>query len=200
MAEFPLGELLMGIAQIAIAFVGFAAIVEVVRERTQQERSQFEHFLARTMIEFGFSALFLALLPLLIIRFYSDESPSLWQALAGLITIVMATHVLVYSRRRQRDRNKIFLMPIVYRAWMLASVAVVAALIAGILGVLPPEAAYVLAPTWFLVSGSYGKWIVTMIVKGIYKCREEAAPPWPPLNRALNPFLCLRWIMKIHWA
>lgn len=86
MAGYPLGELLMGIAQIAIAFVGFAAIVEVVRERTHHERSQFENLLARTMIEFGFSALFLALLPLVALRFF----PAVFRAWMTLTLIVVA--------------------------------------------------------------------------------------------------------------
>lgn len=154
MSGYPLSELLMGIAQIAIAFVGFSAIIEVFRGRSQSERSQFENLLARTMIEFGFSALFLALMPLIVFRYAPMQSTGLWRALAAIATTVLAAHFWIYWQRRSKVANQAFLMPRVYRAWAITTWAVIFGSIAGLLGFLPPDAAFVAILVWLLASGS----------------------------------------------
>jgi hypothetical protein len=98
----------MGIAQISIAFVGFAAIVEVVRDRTQTERSQFENMLARTMIEFGFSALLLALLPLLVSRFSEALFARVWGVLAGVGSVALIAHIAAYTSVDAVSANQTF--------------------------------------------------------------------------------------------
>lgn len=165
LSNYPMSELLMGIAQIAIAFVGFAAIVEVVRERAQRERSQFENLLARTMIEFGFSALFLALLPLLISRFSATFPDIAWRSLTGILAVVLTTHLLVYSRRRRRVNRVSFLMPQVYRAWTLGSGAMVLVLGTGAIPILPPSGIYVVGLAWLLISGSISFIVIVSVLE-----------------------------------
>ena len=144
----------MGIAQIAIAFVGFSAIVEVFRGRSLSERSQFENMLARTMIEFGFSALFLALAPLIVFRYAPMQSTGLWRAMAAIASTVLAAHYWVYWRRRSKVTNEAFLMPRVYSAWAFTTWIVIFGSIAGALGLVPPDAAFVATLVWLLASGS----------------------------------------------
>lgn len=154
MSGYPLSELLMGIAQIAIAFVGFSAIVEVVRNRSHHERSQFENMLARTMIEFGFSALFLALVPLIAFRYAPLESNSLWRGMVTFATVALIAHFWTYWRRRSKMTNQAFLMPRVFRAWVITTWVVILGSVAAVFGLLPPDAAFVAILVWLLASGS----------------------------------------------
>lgn len=165
LSNYPMSELLMGVAQISIAFVGFSAIVEVVRERAERERSQFENLLARTMIEFGFSALLLALLPLLISRFMGPFSDSAWRSLAGVLAIVLAVHLWVYARRRRRVNQASFLMPAVYRAWLAGSAIVILALGGGAMRILPPGGVYVVGLAWLLISGSISFIVIVSVLE-----------------------------------
>jgi len=164
LSSYPASELLMGIAQISIAFVGFAAIVEVVRER-ERDRSQFENLLARTMIEFGFSALFLALLPLLISRFLEPFPNAAWQSLSGVLAAVLTLHLAVYSRRRRRVDQAAFLMPGVYRAWKYGSGAVVLALGGGAANLLLPSGVYLAGLAWLLISGSISFIVIVSVLE-----------------------------------
>ena len=152
--SYPLGELLMGIAQISIAFVGFSAIIEVFRDRSRSERSQFENMLARTMIEFGFSALFLALAPLIVFRYVSTQSTGTWQAMTAVATMVLAAHFWIYLSRRSKLTNQAFLMPRVYRVWVITTWGVILGSVVAVLGLLPPDAAFVGILIWLLASGS----------------------------------------------
>jgi len=165
MSDYPLSELLMGIAQISIAFVGFSAIVEVVRDRTQHERSQFENMLARTMIEFGFQALFLALLPLIVFRYVPDHSNSIWHALLALAVIVLVGEFVVYRRRRGRIAKSTFLMPRVFLGWASANALVALGAMASLAGLFPIDAAYVATLVWLLISGSISFVVIVSVLE-----------------------------------
>jgi len=164
MNNYPLSELLMGIAQISIAFVGFSAIVEVVRDRTQHERSQFENMLARTMIEFGFQALFLALLPLIVFRYVPDQSPVVWRGLLALAVAALGGQFLIYMRRRTRVEQPTFLMPRVFVGWAGASALIVLSAFAGLAGLIPVDAAYVAILVWLLISGSISFIVIVSVL------------------------------------
>ena len=154
----------MGKAQISIAFAGFSAIVEVVRDRTRHERSQFENMLARTMIEFGFLALFLALLPLIVFRFVPDQTHSLWCALLTLAVVVLLGEYLIYKRRRGRIAQSMFLMPRVFFGWTLANAVVTLGALAGLAGQFPVDATYVAILIWLLMSGSISFVVIVSVL------------------------------------
>ncbi len=59
-------EYLYTIAEVSIAIVGFSAVVVVFRNRGEQALSRLELRLISFMIERGFAALFLSLLPVLL--------------------------------------------------------------------------------------------------------------------------------------
>jgi hypothetical protein len=93
-------DFFLTIAEVSLGLVGFSAVVVALRQIRDVERSKFQHFMARMLIEAGFTCLFLALLPLLL-ELLGVPSARRWQlccAALGVLLIIMGT-AFVFRRR-----------------------------------------------------------------------------------------------------
>ena len=101
-------DFLLTVAEIAIAFVGFSAVVIAFRESGGQRMSPYQHLQIRVMIEFGFSTLFLAGVPLVLS--FLDIAPSLvWRISHGIFGFFLVVYFANYQLRRRpstRSRHK----------------------------------------------------------------------------------------------
>ena len=95
-------EYLYTIAEVSIAVVGFSAVVVVFRRRSGDALSQVELKLISFMIERGFAALFLSLLPVLL-SYLGLSAAGVW----GLSSGVLATYLVIALIRTASFRRKI---------------------------------------------------------------------------------------------
>ena len=88
-------------AEISIAIVGFSAVVIVFRKRGGEALSQVELMLISFLIERGFAALFLSLLPMLLSHLGLSPA-SVWAASSGTLALYLGIELVrtVSFRRR----------------------------------------------------------------------------------------------------
>ena len=144
-------EYLYTIAEVSVAFVGFAAIAIAIRHRSHS-LGNFERLLVAWLVERGLAALAFALLPILL-YYITGSSQKILQYGSGLLTVyLLAVFIRIYPVFRNRQTT----VPIgpagrFLRVAMVGVMIPVQAL-AG-LGVLPFNALgwYLLGVTWLLV-------------------------------------------------
>jgi len=144
-------EYLYTIAEVSVAFVGFAAIAIAIRHRSHS-LGNFERLLVAWLVERGLAALAFALLPILL-YYITGSSQKILQYGSGLLAVYLLT---VFIRVYPVFRNRQTTVPIgpagrFLRVAMVGVMIPVQAL-AG-LGVLPFNALgwYLLGVTWLLV-------------------------------------------------
>ncbi len=144
-------EYLYTIAEVSVAFVGFAAIAIAIRHRSRS-LGNFERLLVAWLVERGLAALAFALLPILL-YYITGSSQKILQYGSGLLAVYLLT---VFIRVYPVFRNRQTTVPIgpagrFLRVAMVGVMIPVQAL-AG-LGVLPFNALgwYLLGVTWLLV-------------------------------------------------
>ena len=93
-------DFFLTLAEISLGLVGFSAVVIVLRQVRGVERSKFQRFIARILIEFGFACLFLALLPLLL-DLLGVSPPRRWQLCCAALGVFLIAYVTAYVFRRR---------------------------------------------------------------------------------------------------
>jgi len=96
----PGEEFLLTTAEIAIAFVGFSAVVVAFRESSGHRLSQFQHLQVRVMIELGFATLFFAGAPL-VLSFLDLASSTVWRIAHGAFGLFLLIYFGNYHVRRR---------------------------------------------------------------------------------------------------
>ena len=91
---------LLTTAEIAIAFVGFSAVVVAFRESGGQRLSPFQHLQVRVMIELGFATLFLAAAPLML-SFLELEPATVWRISHAAFGLFLLLYFGNYHARRR---------------------------------------------------------------------------------------------------
>ena len=144
-------EYLYTIAEVSVAFVGFAAIAIAIRQQSHS-LSNFERLLVAWLVERGLAALAFALFPILL-YYFTGSSQKILQYGSGLLAVYLLT---VFIRVYPVFRNSQTTVPIgpagrFLRVAMVGVMIPVQALAA--LGVLPFNALgwYLLGVTWLLV-------------------------------------------------
>ncbi len=93
-------DFFLTIAEVSLGLVGFSAVVVAIGQVRGVERSKFQRFTARILIEFGFACLFLSLLPLLL-ELLGVSSARLWQLCCAGLGVFLITYVTTYVFRRR---------------------------------------------------------------------------------------------------
>ena len=152
--ELPGSAYMYTLASLSMTFVGFSAIVIVLRQTAGRELSGWHLVLTRLYVESGFWAAAFCMLPSLL-ALYGMSQPSVLRASSGVIALVMITYGATYRiRRRFMVREKVPL-----RRWVpvvAVSTLVVVGLIGNAVGVPyePGIAPIALAASWTLACGA----------------------------------------------
>ena len=96
----PYGDVLIGVAQVAIVFAGFAGISVVLSRRMPEHWTYGEAVRMACMIESSLSAAFFALLPFAFVAFGASVATT-WSVSGLLFAGVMFVHMLANARRMQ---------------------------------------------------------------------------------------------------
>jgi hypothetical protein len=88
------GDVLSVLAQVSVAFAGFAGIVTAFRRRTPDHWNALDRFRFRFMVEFSLVTLFLSLLPFFVLAFDVAE-PRVW----SLCSVPLSLGALIYLLR-----------------------------------------------------------------------------------------------------
>jgi hypothetical protein len=152
--ELPGSAYLYTLATLSMTFVGFCAIVIVLRQTAGKELSGWHVVLTRLFVESGFwAAAFCMLAPLLMLCGLSP--PSVWRASSLAIALVMITYGVTYPKRRRLMMTE----PLPSRRWFAiaaVSTLVIAGLVGNAVGVPyePGIAPVAVAATWTLACGA----------------------------------------------
>ena len=94
-------EYLYTIAEVSIAIVGFSAVVVVFRKRSGEALSHIELNLIAFMIERGFAAVFLSLLPVLLSHL-GLSAAGVWALSSGVLALYLAIALVRTALFRRR--------------------------------------------------------------------------------------------------
>lgn len=139
------------LATLAVTFVGFCAIVLVLRQSMGARSSKFHRYASHIYIELGFeSAAFAMLAPLLALC----ELPHgiVWRVSSALITVALAVHTWSILKRFKSNRPG----PFPPRVWINSMVTFVIGLglLANMAGFIEPNVGPIaVAATWRLIMG-----------------------------------------------
>jgi hypothetical protein len=95
------GEVLLTLAEIAVAFAGFSSIVAIFQQSSDPERGSFDLFRFWVMLEFSLAALFFSLLPLPL-GFLGLASGVVWSIAGGALIAFVVGHAVLASRLIRR--------------------------------------------------------------------------------------------------
>ena len=95
-------DLLLTLAEISIAFVGFSAVIVIFRQFASGEFSRFQHLQVAVLIRGGLLVLFLCVLPLLL-ELFPLPSVLAWRLASGVQALVIAAHLALYAAERTRS-------------------------------------------------------------------------------------------------
>jgi cation transport ATPase len=98
--ELPGTAYLYTLATLAMTFIGFSAIVMILRQTLGHKLSRFDVLLARVYMEFGLMISAGALLPPLLVM-WGLPSPIIWRVSSGLAAIPLVAYALTYPSRRK---------------------------------------------------------------------------------------------------
>ena len=146
-------ELLLTLAEVSIAFVGFSALVFALRERRARAWSYVDSMAIRAPILIGLGALFLSLLPLFLGHTPLPE-PLIWQLSSGALAITLLSLAAYYHWVRQRvaQTGEIRLRSVPYL--MRQSTAIVLVLLQLLNFLNAPKAwPYLFGVAWLLIFG-----------------------------------------------
>lgn len=91
------GDVLLSLAEIAVAFAGFASIVAIFQRSSDQDGDAFDVFRFWVMLEFSFAALFFSLFPLLL-GFLGLSVAVVWSVSGGGLIAFVFAHGVFTSR------------------------------------------------------------------------------------------------------
>ena len=170
--ELPGSAYLYTLATLSMTFVGFCAIVIVLRQAIGKEMSGWHVVLMRLYIETGLWAAAFSMLPPLL-ALCGLPPPMIWRASSTLIAVVMMAYGVTYPRRRRRVADE----PLQRRRW-LPIVAISMLVIVGVLcnaaGIPfePGVAPVAIAATWTLACGAS---IFVLALTAFWQRSEKAA-------------------------
>src|SRR5258708_33725667 len=96
---------LYALASISTTFVGFSALIMMVRQTLGDGLSDLEAWITRTFVQLGFLVTAGALTPpLLALCGYADEP--IWRLCSGILGAIMLSLVLTYPPRRRAVAGK----------------------------------------------------------------------------------------------
>jgi hypothetical protein len=115
-------DILLTIAEIAIALAGFASLISVIGRRSSDTARATGSLRLRLMLEVSFRNAAFALLPLPFVQI-APSDPMLWRIFSGLYLVVTTIHVAI--RLRDADTESLLAFPslILFGITVLASVA-----------------------------------------------------------------------------
>jgi hypothetical protein len=141
------------LAQVAISFIGFCAIVIAIRQTTGAPLTSLQILITRTLIEHGFFVVAFSLLPLLL-HLAAIERLNVWavpSALAGIICIY-------WNLRYPFKYKKVRPTPMPKHIWFNIVVSVIGGVVlllnAGGYWGLPKMAPYVIVLAWIAFQGA----------------------------------------------
>jgi hypothetical protein len=164
---------LYGLAATAMAFIGFSAIVIVIRQTLGAELTEFQLLLTKFLIEHGFVAVFFSMLPLLLALFEMPDD-LIWRLCSGTAALVLTVWWTDYSvRRYPAARSKPH--PIYARINMAFAFLSVAALAGNAAGLLyrPQVGVYAAAISWVLFQGAD---IFLLSMRTFLRASEKGGP------------------------
>lgn len=101
------------LAQVSMAFVGFATIVITVRISIGGRLTPYQKLLTQFYIEVGFLATGLALLPEGLMELYGQGNPMVWRLSTYACLLVVATYLPLYIWRRVKIHQPLPVLSIV---------------------------------------------------------------------------------------
>jgi hypothetical protein len=152
--ELPGVPYLYTLAALSMTFVGFCAIVIVLRQTIGKEISGWHIVLMRLYIETGFWAAAFSMLPPLL-ALCGLPHTAVWRASSTFIAVVMVGYGVAYPRRRRSMTAD----PVPLRRWLpivTGSLLVIVGLLCNAVGAPfePSVAPVAIAATWTLVCGA----------------------------------------------
>jgi hypothetical protein len=148
-------DYLYTVAEVSVAFIGFAAIVLAIRERTRGERSEFIRAANRLLVERGLAALFFSLAPMLL-EHLGIVGSTAWRLCSSALAVFFV-YTLVVSLRLHLTvgtANAISDLNYWIRFALAAVVLVLQVLQALGLGLTPGPGWYLVGLTWLLVQAA----------------------------------------------
>ena len=149
---------LLTVSELALATVGFSAIVVALGVRDQKSRAEYYTLLTVVMVEFGFATLLFSLLPVVISFFEIGEGRS-YSAAAGLMALFYVVYFPLYQRRRTQALVEAERSPkIAYRLRLAVTYSIAAILALAAAGLVPfnPIAVYTVGLSWLLFLAALG--------------------------------------------
>jgi hypothetical protein len=162
-------EILLTVAEIAIAIIGFAGIVTALRGETSESAGSLHRLRLRIMVEGSASVMLLAFLPLLLSGLF--EGSSVWAVASGVLAV--SSPVYVYSvivRQRRIFGGKTLEETLLFDSFLVFLAAVVEViLIFNTLGLFfePKFEVYLLGVLLPLAAA------VAMFVRAIFSATDE---------------------------
>ncbi len=155
-------DYLQRLSSLAVAFVGFSAVVVALRRALGAELSELHVYFVRLFIEGGLAVAALGLLPAAL-AFTGLGEATIWRVSSAAAALLFTAYLVILYRRRRRVTNgqfpartwvdfALYLLPIL-GLWVNAL---------GI-GFTPGAALYALALTWLLVLGG---WVFLQNIQG----------------------------------
>lgn len=144
---------LYALAASAMAFIGFSAIVVIIRQTLGSGLSPLQLLLTQILIEHGFVVVFFSLLPLLLALFAISHE-LVWRICSGIGVAVISSWILYYYLHRYPTiRSK----PHPLFAWInfgMASIAILS-LLGNAVGTFyqPQAGVYAAAISWIFIQG-----------------------------------------------
>ena len=173
-------EFLFVIAEVAVAFAGFASIVAVLGQRTTRDHPLIDAFRLRGLLECSLAVVAFSLLPYVLVRISPNELLA-WRLSSGLFAVVGALLMLSILLRRRAVAD--LPVPAVLRiAVLLLHTTPLPALLLISLGVVVEGAAglYLLCLVSYLLAGGIA--FFRVMVSFIAAVREESCCLTSSLN------------------
>jgi hypothetical protein len=162
-------EILMTVAEIAIAIIGFAGIVAALRSETSESAGSLHRLRLRLMVEGSASVMLFAFLPFLLSGLFTGST--VWAVGSGVIAISSPVHVYsVFVRQRRIFDGKTLEETLLFDSFLAFVAAIVEAiLIFNTFGLLfePSFEAYLLGVLLPLAVA------VAMFVRAIFSATDE---------------------------
>lgn len=94
-------DVLLTLAQVAVAFAGFASVVAVFQVRWTRDETPFDLFRFWVMLAFSLETLLFALLPFLL-HFLGLSASAMWRVSSALLALVVVANAVVIRRLIRR--------------------------------------------------------------------------------------------------
>jgi hypothetical protein len=99
-------DVLLTVAEVSIAFAGFASLIAIFGMRSVSATQTFDLLRYWVMLEFSLAALAFSLLPIILVFVGVSES-IVWPGLSGLLAVFVIVHNVVLARLFFRGENTV---------------------------------------------------------------------------------------------